>query len=120
MKIYKTLLVLAAIAAVASCDRNDKSGTTRTTGATSPDNTRVNERDRGDTTTPLAQGNNPADLDTTQAIRKAVMDDDTLSSDAKNVKIITNGGVIALRGPVKSEAEHRAIVAKAAAAAGNN
>jgi hypothetical protein len=40
----------------------------------------------------VEQGNGAADLETTQRIRKALMADDSLSSDAKNAKVITNGG----------------------------
>jgi osmotically-inducible protein OsmY len=120
MKTFATILLLAFTAV--ACDKGDTTDTTRTTGAgvTAPDNTRTNARDKGDLATPMDQGNSPADLDTTQAIRKAVMSDDSLSSNAKNVKIITNGGVVTLRGPVNSEAEKRNIEAKALAAAGGN
>ena len=33
------------------------------------------------------------------------MKQDSLSNDAKNIKIITSNGVVTLRGPVKTEAE---------------
>lgn len=57
----------------------------------------------------LQQGNSRADLDTTQAIRKGLMADDTLSFDAKNVQVVTTGGVVTLRGPVKNQAERAAV-----------
>jgi hyperosmotically inducible periplasmic protein len=79
-----------------------------------PDNTAVNERERGgETKTPLDQHNNQPDLNITQAIRKAVMADDSLSFTAKNVKIITQAGHVTLRGPVNTAAERAAIVAYA-------
>lgn len=85
------------------------------------ENTRINERDRPRSAiTPMDQGNNAADLDTTQKIRKAIMDDESLSSNAKNSKVITANGVIVLRGPVKSEDERRNIESKARQAAGAN
>jgi len=75
-----------------------------------PDNTKVNQRDRNDQTlTPMDQGNNETDLKITQQIRKAVMGDKALSFTAKNVKIITVGGKVTLRGPVKSAQERTAI-----------
>ncbi len=127
MKIYKVLLSVAIVGGIASgavaCERksNDQSNTTRTTGANAPDNTGVNERDRDKVAvTPMDQKNSRADLDTTQAIRKAVMADDSLSMTAKNVKVITDNGVITLRGPVKTEAEKKTIEAKARSVAGNN
>lgn len=64
------------------------------------------------------QGLNAADRKTTQAIRKAVTADDTLSIYAKNVKIVTRDGLVTLRGPVRSAEEKQSIEAKAAAVAG--
>lgn len=121
MKLYATLLFTAC--AVAACDKPNDASTTNTTSANlnAADNTRLNARDKaGTTVTPIDQGNNQADIATTQAIRKAVMADDSLSSDAKNVKIITNGGVITLRGPVANAGEKSSIEAKAMAAGGSN
>ena len=46
------------------------------------------------------------------------MDDDTLSTNAHNVKIITVDGVVTLRGPVKSAAEKAAVADKAHKTAG--
>jgi hypothetical protein len=79
-----------------------------------PDNTGVNKRDRGgDTLTPMDQSENAADRTVTQKIRRAIVDDKSLSTDAHNVKIITVDGVVTLRGPVKSDQERSAVVAKA-------
>ncbi len=83
------------------------------------DNTAKNERDRsGETKTPLDQSNRPEDLKITQDIRKAVMADDSLSMTAKNVKIITAGGNVTLRGPVNTDDEKKKIAALAKANAG--
>ena len=83
------------------------------------DNTRVNVRDRGGANvTPMDQGNNAIDLKITQTIRKAVMADSTLSFTAKNVKIITSGAKVVLRGPVKTAQERASIEATARATAG--
>jgi hyperosmotically inducible protein len=120
MKIYATLLLLAA--AAGACDKSNATSTTETTasGPNAPDNTKTNARDDAASVTPTDQGNDRANLDVTQTIRKAVMSDDSLSGDAKNVKIITNNGLITLRGPVKTLAEKKNIEAKAVAAAGSN
>jgi hypothetical protein len=84
-----------------------------------PDNTKKNQRDRKDEAlTPMDQGNNQSDLDVTTKIRQAVMEDDTLSFTAKNVKIITVKGKVTLRGPVNSAAERAAIDAAAKRIAG--
>jgi len=87
--------------------------------AAAPDNTKVNERDRNSAAlTPMDQGNGETDLKITQQIRRAVMADGTLSFTAKNVKIITQGGKVTLRGPVKSEQERNNIEAAARNVAG--
>jgi hyperosmotically inducible periplasmic protein len=84
-----------------------------------PDNTGVNKRDQDNATlTPMDQGNNQADLNITQAIRKAVVGSDGLSFNAKNVKIITSAGKVTLRGPVKDASERTRIVALARQTAG--
>ena len=78
------------------------------------DNTKKNERDRsGETKTPGDQSNSPEDLKITTAIRRALVKEDALSMTAKNVKIITAGGQVTLRGPVKS-AEEKAHIDKIA------
>ena len=82
--------------------------------AVDADNTGRNARDsEGHTLTPMDQGESEADRTITQQIRKAVVDHDTLSTNAKNVKIITQNGVVTLRGPVKSPEEKAAIASVA-------
>ena len=82
--------------------------------AVDADNTGRNARDAdGNTLTPLDQGESEADRTITQQIRKAVVDHDQLSTNAKNVKIITQNGVVTLRGPVKSPEEKAAIASVA-------
>jgi osmotically-inducible protein OsmY len=49
-----------------------------------------------------------------QKIRKAIVADRSLSTDAHNVKVISRDGVVTLRGPVRSESEKSAVEAKAA------
>ena len=83
------------------------------------DNSGKNVRDRDDrTVTPMDQGGSEADRDLTAAIRRAIVADDALSTDAHNVKIITQDQVVTLRGPVKSAAEKAAVAAKAQQAKG--
>ena len=83
------------------------------------DNTGKNERDRtGESKTPGDQSNSPEDLKTTQAIRQAVMKDNALSMTAKNIKIITAGGQVTLRGPVNTAEEKAKIEQLAKSAAG--
>ena len=83
------------------------------------DNTGRNTRDRDDRTlTTEDQSESKADRELTQKVRQAVIDDDTLSMSAHNVKIITVDGVVTLRGPVESAQERHAVGAKAVKIAG--
>jgi hyperosmotically inducible periplasmic protein len=85
------------------------------------DNTAINQRDSGhQTLTPMDQSNKPADLKMTQEIRRAIVKDEALSTDAKNIKIITIDGAVTLRGPVKTDQEKADIAAKAAQLAGDS
>ena len=88
---------------------------------TAPDNSAVNQRDRDQQNlTPIDQSNKPEDVKMTREIRRAIVKDDQLSMDAKNVKIITVDGAVTLRGPVKTEQEKADIAAKAAQLAGDS
>jgi hyperosmotically inducible protein len=88
---------------------------------TAPDNTGRNVRDRsGDTLTPGDQSESQADRALTQQIRKAVVADKSLSTMAKNIKIIADNGIVTLRGPVKNSHEKERIETKAQQIAGVN
>jgi hyperosmotically inducible periplasmic protein len=86
---------------------------------TPPDNTKVNKGD-GSTGAVTAdqQKSNSSDRKLTQSIRKSVMADKSLSTYAHNVKIISQNGMVTLKGPVRSEDEKKAVMAKAVEAAG--
>lgn len=88
---------------------------------TKPDNTKVNERDRnaGEATADQQKAN-ATDRDLTKKIRQSVMADKSLSTYAHNIKIISQNGSVTLKGPVKSEDEKRAVMAKAVAIAGSS
>jgi hyperosmotically inducible periplasmic protein len=111
------LLVLGGYAGIAYSTE----GTSAPAAQTAPDNTGRNVRDRGGATmTPGDQSESHADRTLTQQIRKAVVADDSLSTMAKNIKIITDNGVVTLRGPVESSQEKEKIAAKAQQIAGKN
>jgi hyperosmotically inducible periplasmic protein len=79
-----------------------------------PDDTGRNVRDRAaKTLTPMDQSSDAGDVDMTRRIRKALMADDTLSTTAKNIKIITVNGTVTLRGPVETIGERLSILNKA-------
>jgi hyperosmotically inducible protein len=89
------------------------------TAQTPPDNTKMNKGDGSKTaTTADQQKMNASDRTLTQNIRKSVMADKSLSTYAHNVKIISQNGMVTLKGPVRSEDEKKTVVAKAAEVAG--
>lgn len=61
----------------------------------------------------MGQMENEADRGLTQKIRQSLMDDDSLSPQAKDIKIITLNGVVTLRGPVANEKEKSVVGNKA-------
>ena len=116
----KTIIVLLFSALlVVACSKNRSENKQVSQTAVEPDNSGRNVRDRDDQNkTTGDQSENEADRTITQNIRRAVTADDSLSTNAKNVKIITNNGIVTLRGPVKSEKEKAEIEAKAKQVAG--
>jgi len=85
-----------------------------------PDNTKVNKQDRNaGQPTADQQKMNKADRDLSAHIRKSIMADKSLSTYAHNIKVISQDGVVTLKGPVHSEDEKKAIVAKAVEVAGS-
>jgi osmotically-inducible protein OsmY len=102
--ITATLLICAA-AQVASSPAN---------GPPAADNTAANAADRhSEAATPADQSNSADAIQVTANIRKAIVGDKTLSTSAHNVKIVTNGNTVILRGPVASTAEKERITALA-------
>ena len=88
---------------------------------TPADNTKMNERDRNpNEPTADRQKDNRSDREITQQVRKAIVKDKSLSTYAHNVKVITQNGMVTLKGPVRSEEEKKAIEAKAAEVAGQD
>ena len=89
--------------------------------APAPDNTKVNDRDRNKTEpTADQQKENRPDREITRDIRRSIVQDKSLSTYAHNVKIISQNGMVTLKGPVRSEEEKSAIEAKAAEIAGKD
>lgn len=123
MKYFAVIFFLAAVG-FTGCGKDRASNPTAgdqpsTSTAPAADNTARNERDRGgDTKTPGDQAENEADRKITQEVRRALTSDDSLSTNAQNVKIITDNGTVTLRGPVKSEKEKTDIESKAKQVAG--
>jgi hyperosmotically inducible protein len=85
-----------------------------------PDNTAINKRDRNaDEVTADQQKGDKTDRALTKRIRRSIIADKSLSTDAHNIKIISQNGTVTLKGPVKSDDEKQAVMAKAVAVAGS-
>lgn len=110
-----TTILAAALALGAGTTRPGLASAEENTAAEAPaepDNTGRNVRDRdGGTLTPMDQGNSEADIERTRQIRSAITSDDSMSLQARNVKVITREGVVTLRGPVANADESAAIEA---------
>lgn len=78
----------------------------------------MNERDLVEPVTPMDQGNTSAETSISAEIRKGVMAEPSLSFTARNVKVITTGTRVTLRGPVKTQEEKTLIGALAMRATG--
>ncbi len=83
------------------------------------DNSGRNVRDQqSDTLTATDQSGSPSDIALSQKIRQQIVADQSLSTMAHNVKIITVNGVVTLRGPVKTPSEKQKVAAAALQIAG--
>ena len=70
------------------------------------DNTRMNKADQKNTQpTAQNQSNEKADRELAAAVRKAIVRDKSLSTNAHNVKVVAKDGTVTLRGPVRSDDE---------------
>lgn len=106
-----TLLALPAIAQQTSPEAPVVS--------TSADNSRVNQRDKSpETIKPTDQPNNKTDIKLAAAVRRSIVGDKSLSMMAHNVKLVAVGGVVTLRGPVKTAEEKTKVGAIVAQVAG--
>lgn len=83
------------------------------------DDTALNLRDRDEVAkTPLDQSNSKRELEITRPIRERITAEDAFSTDAENVKVITENAVVTLRGPVETNREKEVIAAIARETAG--
>jgi len=104
------LVLFAFLFGAVACTSKTEPVSMEKKSSTDADNTGRNVRDRdGATQTSGDQAENDSDRQISATIRQAVVGDNSLSTNAHNVKIITSGGKVTLRGPVKS-AEERAVI----------
>lgn len=77
------------------------------------------DRDRSDEPlTPMDQSNDKRDIELTANIRQLITQDKSLSVNAHNVKVISSGGKVTLRGSVDSAQERSKVMAIVQKAAG--
>lgn len=114
--VYFSLLSLALV----GCDQADKKSTPHQTygeisyEADSYDADNTGRNDVEGAKTPFDQSENDVDRNITKKIRQTIVSDDNLSTNAKNVKIITEKkGFVTLRGAVNNEHEKELIASKA-------
>jgi hyperosmotically inducible protein len=115
LKVAFSALALAVLLTLASTAASAQ----EPSAAPAADNTRVNEGDRTNAQpTADQQKENRPDRDITRDIRRSITQDKSLSSYARNIKIISQNGMVTLKGPVRSEDEKSDIEAKAAEVVG--
>lgn len=109
------ILATGALLALGACDRSDTSY-----GRAAPASG-ANAVGEPAGRTAMDQSESPEHIKITSEIRRAIMNDGTMSVSAQNVTIITDStGTVTLRGNVASEAERSAVEAKARALAGSD
>lgn len=98
--------LVSALAASSAALAQQSTPTDQPVNSQDADNTRTNKRDRNhQSTLPTEQSNASSAVDLVANVRQAIVGDDSLSVKAHNVKVIANGGVVTLRGPVASAQE---------------
>jgi hyperosmotically inducible protein len=116
LKVVFKMTALACVLALASAYTRAQDSSAQ---QPAPDNTKVNQRDRNKTEpTADQQKENEPDREIARKIRRSIVQDKTLSTYAHNVKIITQDGMVTLKGPVRSDEEKTVVEAKAAEIAG--
>lgn len=100
-------------------ERSIRNAERNTSVRTSAETVSASAESGSDDLTVLNQGNSPEETKMTADIRSAIRDNDTMSSRANNVTIITQGNKVLLRGDVDSASEKTAVEGMARGLAGN-
>lgn len=110
MLLVRSALIVVAVCVSACSDRRTDTAPDDSGKPLAADNTGQNAEERSPgMPNVMEQGQSGPDLEITQSIRQALVADESLSMNAKNVKVITKNGEVALRGPVESAAEKATI-----------
>jgi hyperosmotically inducible periplasmic protein len=116
LKIAFQMSALACVLALASAYSRAQDSSSQ---PPAPDNTKVNQRDRNKAEpTADQQKESQPDREIARKIRRSIVQDKTLSTDAHNIKVIAQDGMVTLKGPVRSDHEKTAVEAKATEIAG--
>jgi hyperosmotically inducible periplasmic protein len=116
------LVLITCLTLATGCTQEPEQQTSTTIPASSRSEAGNTAR-TADQTTPEAlastdQGQADEDLRITASVRESVTRDKSLSANARNIKIITSGGSVTLRGTVENEQERNKIEAYAELADG--
>ena len=121
MRVLRTTLQMCLFVTLLAVALTNAKGQDSSPQSSAPDNTKVNQRDKNKAEpTADQQKENKSDRELTRQIRKSIAQDKSLSTYAHNVKIISQGGMVTLKGPVRSDEEKSTIEAKAAEVAGKD
>ena len=112
----RTTLLLASLfiaLTLAACSDSDNSRSSKPN-----DNQMASRGDKG--VTASDQPENDADRKIIQEVRQALTSDNSLSTSAQNVTVVSNNGKVTLKGSVKDDSEKQKIANKATQVAGVN
>ena len=126
MPISTPILLIGLSFCLVACEDKASTSTSSTPGPVpkstanaKPDNPAQNHPDnKTREKTPVDQLENKSDVTISSEIRKSIMKSETMSINGQNVKIISENGVVTLRGPVATQAEKDTIETLAKQTAG--
>lgn len=119
MKLFGVLTLSAVGLWTVGCDDSHSSSTPPAQRTPAADNTGRNKGDLdAKSKTPMDQSQSQSDITIAAEIRKSILSESGMSTNAQNCKITSDHGVVTLRGVVNSQAEKDSIEAKAKAVTG--
>ena len=126
LSVPAALVLAGGVLLCGGCDEADRSDavnrqTTTPRDTTQPALGRAEDRSRmgNDDMTAFDQSESSEHIKITADVRRAIMNDDSLSTSAKNCTVVTDAnGMVTLSGSVNTQAEKDAIEAKAKAVVG--
>lgn len=118
MSVTHRILVLVALAgSLTACSSSNSKDAVDNHATHDADNTARNAENQAEVT-PLDQGGNELDMKITQTIRQNLMSDESMSTNAQNIKVISINGTVTLRGPVENPTELAQVIRIAEGVAG--